>query len=628
MAQVNPHNLPPQYPPTYSRSKSRISPWLVRLPILFITGSVLVVLILGIFYGAFVTRFEDRVFPGVSIMGVPLSGLTISEAQSVLAEELQFGNTGVITLRDGDNIWQMTKEQLGVSVDLDATIAQAFAIGHDGDVFSNALNQASAWFATRDLTPAITYNQTIALTFLNDLTQVINQPAVDATLSMVGAQVTTTEGQTGRQLDVQTTLARLDQVILSQQSGVEVPLVINETPPRVWSVDTTADKIRTALSAPVQLTAIDQNGQSLGPWSVSVDQISSLLNVTLMNNADGTQNYDVAIDMSAFSGFLGSLAPGLIMPAQNGRFQFDDNTLQLNVVQPATSGRRLNVDATLLALEQGVFTADNRTVPMVFDFELAQYHNQISGSELGIRELVSESTTYFTGSSSNRRTNIAIGAAKLDGVIIAPGDEFSFNFLIGEISAENGWQEGNVIFGGRTITGVGGGICQVSTTIFRAAFTGGFAITERNSHGYRVGYYEQRGFDPGLDAAIWQPTQDFKFQNDTPHHILIETSVYPNDDALQIRIYSTRTRNVTIDSAIVKALVPALPIRYEANTDLRAGEILQVDYAAEGADVTVYRNISDLNGEFIREDYVFTHYLPWGAIFQVAPGDPLLQQNS
>ena len=114
-----------------------------------------------------------------------------------------------------------------------------------------------------------------------------------------------------------------------------------------------------------------------------------------------------------------------------------------------------------------------------------------------------------------------------------------------------------MIFGGSTVTGIGGGICQVSTTVFRAAFSGGFAITERNSHGYRVGYYEYAGAGPGLDAAIWQPTSDFRFQNNTPYHLLIESEFMGARDALQFRFYSTRHWHTVVEPPIIRDVVGA-----------------------------------------------------------------------
>lgn len=622
------YNHPPQLPPRRTQSSSSLTTWLVRLPLLVLMGGILLVFVLTFFLVAFQIRVQERIVPGVSAAGVELGGMTYDEAIEALNNQYTYANEAIFTFRDGDRIWQMSAEDLGVTFDVNETIARAYLVGHTHDSIRNVSEQANAWFRGNSIAPIVTFNQTVAQSFLERIATEVDRPPQDATLSVVDTTVTSTRGQIGRKLNIGATLAQLTEAVLALDSGREIPLTINETPPIVWNVDEAVNRIEIALSGLIQLTATDVNGQQLGPWTVSKEQIASLLSVTLQDNPDGTRSYDVSISMEAFTGFLETLAPGLITPAVDGRFNFDPNARQLIVVEPSASGRELNVTDTIVRLEEAVFTADGRIVPMAFNYTLPRYHNQISAAELGITELVSEATTYFTGSSNNRRTNIAVGASKLDGVIVAPGEEFSFNSILGEIEEANGFVEGKVIFGGRTVTGIGGGICQVSTTVFRAAFTGGFAITERNSHGYRVGYYELNDIPPGLDAAIWQPERDFRFQNNTPYHLLIETDIYPAQDAIQFRFYSTRYWQTEIEEAIIKDIVDAPANKFVSNPDLQNGEIVQVDYSADGADVTVYRNVYDLSGELVTRDYEFTHYLPWQAVFEVAPNDPRLAQSS
>lgn len=617
----------PPLPPAYPR-RLGINPWLIRLPILAISGGILLAIVLAVFLTAYQLRHTDKIFPGVSAMGIPLGGLTQSEALLALAgSRSRYDTSAVFTFRDGNQLWQMTAADLGVVFDLEATVEEAFATGHRTNPATALYEQAEAWLNGYAIAPLIRYDEGVALAKLNAIAAEINRPTINAELTMAGKTVTTVEGQTGRTLDVWTTLLRLNEAVLQMQSGVEIPLVINETPPQVWNVDEAATKIRNALSSSITLTATDETGQALGPWTASTDQLAQLLVVERVNNGDGTQSYNVSLNTNAFEGYLASLAPGLIASPQDGRFEFNDATGQLEVIQPSISGRSLNVPETLKRMEEAIFT-NNRTVPMAFDYTLPRLHNQISAAELGITQIVAESTTFFTGSTPERRTNIAVSASRLNGVIVAPGEEFSFNRHIGEIEPEGGFVQGKVIFGGRTIEGVGGGVCQTSTTVFRAAFTGGFAITERNSHGYRVGFYELNGFPPGLDAAIWQPERDFRFQNNTPHYLLIETSFMPDTNALQVRFYSTKYFNAEIENAVIKNITPPLATRYEANQDLRQGELLQVDYSAEGAEVTVYRNVYDMQGNLVSEDYIYTNYLPWGAIYQVAPTDSRLANQS
>ncbi|GAB4515799.1 MAG: VanW family protein [Anaerolineae bacterium] len=603
------------------------NPWLIRIPVLFITGGVLVLLALVLLLVAFHAAYTDRITPGVRALGVDLSGMTHEEATAALASRFNYDSAAVFTFRYGEEVWQMTAGELGVTFDVNATVDQALAVSNGQGMTGALVDQALAWFNGQSVAPIIRYDQTHAVNQLTAIAQQIERPAQDASLIINGTDVQTTPAQVGRVLDIPATLGWLDNIILTLAPAGEVPLVVYETAPTIWNADEAATQIRAALSGPLELFAESPAGEQLGPWTASVEQIAALLQTTLVENGDGTRSYQVSIDMSAFADYLSQLAPGLIAAPANGRFHFDEATGQLINIQPAINGRELNVDETLKRLEQAVFRYDSRSVPMAFNYTLPRYHNGITAAELGITQLVAESTTYYTGSTPSRRHNIAEGLSRFDGVIIAPGEEFSFNELLGDVSLEAGFLESKVIEGERTVDGIGGGICQVSTTIFRAAFSGGYTIIERNAHAYRVGFYELNG-PPGLDAAIWTPDRDFRFQNDTPYHLLMETSIYPASETLQFRFYSTNPgRIVEIQEPVVRNQVSPLPTRYEANTELQFGEVVQADWAAEGADVNVKRIIRDLNGNVLREDNIFTHYLPWGAIFQVAPGDSRLSST-
>ncbi len=620
------------YNPTRPAPHARgLNPWLIRIPVLFIVGMTLLVLLLAVYLAAFQLAYAERLYPGVFVGSTAVGGMTLDEARAALESDFTLDDATVFTFRYGEQVWQASAGDLGLGIDADASLAAAYAVGHDSGLLSNLLTQADAWFTGADVAPVVRYDQSVALRQLEMIAAQVNRPPVDATLTLDGATVASSPSQSGRTLDIAAALSQLDARMLALDLGGEIPLVVNETPPSIRDADAAADKIRLALSGPVQLVAADEQSGELGPWTATVDQIATLLNVQLVDHDDGTRSYDVGINMNAFESFLAGLAPGLIVTSQDGRFHFDETTGQLEVVQPSVSGRELNISETLARLEQGVFSggAESRVVPMAFTLTLPRYHNQISAQELGITELVAESTSYFTGSTTNRRTNIAVSASKFDGVIIGPGEEFSFNRILGDISYENGFVDGKVIFGGNTVTGIGGGVCQISTTAFRAALNGGFVITERNSHGYRVGYYELNNTPPGLDAAIWTPERDLRFQNDTPYHLLIETSIYPNENAVQFRLYSTNPgRYVEFEEVVVRNVTPAPEMRFVASDELQPGEIRQVDYSAEGADVTVYVNVYDeATGELIRRDNYFTHYLPWQAVFEVAPTDSRLSES-
>ncbi|MCB9453984.1 MAG: VanW family protein [Anaerolineaceae bacterium] len=615
-----------EYPVHRPTAQPGLNPWLIRLPILFISGAILLLLALGAFLAAFEMRYATRIVPGVATYGVALGGMTRAEAEGALANHFTYDTEAVFTFRDGDHFWQVTAGDLGVSFDIPATVDEAFDYGHTGSILEDIVQQASAWFNGRSVAPIIRYDQQIAADKLAEIAQTINQPAVNATLTLSGLTVATTPGVTGRRVDIAATLSQLDAMVMQLTTGAQIPLVINEWPPQVWGEEEAAAKIRVALSGPVTLIAQDQAGNQLGPWTASVDQIASVLMISLVDDG-GLQRYDVDINADAFQTYLQTLAPGLITLPQNAHFHFNEDTRQIEIIQHSANGRELDVAETLNQMKNGIFSTTNRVVPMAFAYTLPQYHDNSSAAELGITQLVAEATTYYTGSTFNRRTNIAVAASKFDGVIIAPGEEFSFNHILGDISLETGFVDGKIIFGGQTVTGVGGGVCQVSTTAFRAALLAGFPIVERNSHGYRVGYYEI-GSQPGLDAAIFQPTADFRFVNDTPYHLLIETAIYPANDSIQFRFYSTNPgRQVVMEGPTIRNITSPLPTRYQANPELRGEQQQQVDWAKEGADVTFTRRILDASGNLIREESIYTHYLPWASVIEVAPDSPLLQNG-
>jgi len=209
---------------------------------------------------------------------------------------------------------------------------------------------------------------------------------------------------------------------------------------------------------------------------------------------------------------------------------------------------------------------------------------------------------------------------------VAPGETFSMGNVLGDVSLENGFAEALIIYGGRTIKGVGGGVCQVSTTLFRTVFNAGFPVVERYSHAYRVSYYEKdasNNIDPnlaGLDATVYFPLVDFKFTNDTPYWLLMETDVNVDARTLTWKIYSTPDgRSVTWETTGPTNVVPAPSPIFEENPDLSADQIKQVDYAAQGADVNVTRTVWR-NGQVYFTDQFQTHYQPWAAICDYGPG--------
>ena len=612
--------------PGPARRTASVRVTLARLIALTGLGSLLLALLLALSLLILQIALQDRIAPGLLVGELDLGGMTESEARKALRQRYAGLDADSYVLSAGDLSWLASASELGLRLAEDATLRSAFAIGRGGDLISSLEGQAAAWFGRQSIAPLFTFDENIALAYLHELAGSIDRDRQDASLRIESLMAKVDPGISGRVLDIDLALVRLKATILAAAGG-EIALPVMESQPRRWNVQELAKRVNLALSTPLQLTATDAQNRPLAPWTIRPEQIRSLLQVTLSGQGD-EKRFDLRVNMAAFGDFLRSLAPSLMILPREGRFDFDPHSGALIPLRHGSPGRELNVAATLAKLEEAVFSPEARVVPMVFERRPPRYHAGVSAAELGITELVASGTSYFWGSWQNRRHNIELGARKLHGIMVGPGEEFSFNQSLGGISAGAGFVDSAIILGGRTVAGIGGGICQVSTTLYRAAFSGGYAISERHSHGYRVAYYEYAGAGPGLDAAIWQPGKDLRFINDTPHHLVIESEFDSARDALHFRIYSARHRHTELEAPIIRDILPPPPPQYVANPELASGQIRQVEYPVPGADVWVYRNIRDQRGNLIKRDAVYTRYAPWRAIFEVAPDDARLEDES
>ena len=237
-----------------------------------------------------------------------------------------------------------------------------------------------------------------------------------------------------------------------------------------------------------------------------------------------------------------------------------------------------------------------------------------SVNDFGIKELLAEGRSLFARSIPSRVFNITLSASRINGVLVPPGQVFSFNKALGDVSSFTGYQQAYVIKEGKTVLGDGGGVCQVSTTFFRALLLAGLPIVERNQHSYRVGYYEQDS-PPGFDATIYVPSVDLKFKNDTGSHILIQTSVDPSTSSITFSLYGTKDgRQVNISNpTITNQTSPPSPL-YQDDPTLPKGQIKQVDFEAWGAKVAFTRSVTK-GGETIIYDKFVPNYQPWQAVY-------------
>lgn len=235
-------------------------------------------------------------------------------------------------------------------------------------------------------------------------------------------------------------------------------------------------------------------------------------------------------------------------------------------------------------------------------------------NNLGIKEFIAEASSLFQHSIPNRIYNITLASSRLNGILIAPNEIFSFNKALGDVSAFTGYQQAYVIQNGKTVLGDGGGVCQVSTTLFRALLNAGLPIIERYAHAYRVGYYEQDS-PPGFDATVYSPDVDLKFKNDTGRYILVQTSINPNINQLTFSLYGTTdNRQVVISKPTITNQTPAPPDEFQDDPTLPKGTVRQIDFKADGAKVTFTRQVTKNNKVIISDNFI-SNFRPWKAVY-------------
>ena len=588
----------------------------------FFGGVVLFIallLVLSIGYGML---FFGRIFPGVSVAGVDVSGLNAADAAVKLSNALTYPYSGRVVFRDGSNVWVETPVQLGMIFDAPATANSALAVGRSFNLFQNISDQLTAAQSGLDLAPVSLFDQRVAHHYLQDLAAKINRPVADASLNINGSDVSAQAGQSGRTLIVDSTLVYLNAQVQAFRDG-EVPLVITEHAPAIMDSSVQAQAARQLLSAPFTLSIPDAASGDPGPWQIVPADLAAMLRVGRVASG-GAAQFVLQVDRASLQKKLEDIAKQINRPAQNASFSFNNKTGQLDLVQHAVTGLTLDVPGSLEQVENAI-ALGQQNVQLKVAANQPPVGDDATGQKLGITENIQSYTSYFRGSSAARMQNIQLAAAKFDGVLVAPGETFSMGKYVGDISLDNGFAEALIIYNGQTIKGVGGGVCQVSSTLFRTVFLAGFPVNERHPHAYRVYYYEQTagGSDPqwaGLDATVYFPLVDFKFTNDSPYWILMQTKFNAASYSLTWNLYSTKDgRTVNWDTSGPQNIVPALPPVIQTNPDLSAGQVKHVDYAAEGADVTVTRVVTR-DGKILFADKFFTQYQPWADVCEYGPG--------
>ncbi len=313
------------------------------------------------------------------------------------------------------------------------------------------------------------------------------------------------------------------------------------------------------------------------------------------------------------------LSENIDIPAQDALFQFENG--KVTSFKLSKPGRKLNLEKTKHLINSYITALSHEEVPdsqkIIISLPvevLLPIVTTENSNTFGIKELIGTGNSKFYHSIPGRVHNVELAASKINGRLIPPDSIFSFNDALGDVSASTGFQPAYIIKEGRTVLGDGGGVCQVSTTLFRAALNAGLPIIERHAHAYRVSYYEQES-SVGLDATVFAPSVDLKIKNDTSNYILIQSKIDVSNFALTFELFGTsdgRKAEIT-KPVIISQTAPPNDI-YQDDPTLPKGVIKQVDWSAWGAKVNFDYKVTKSDATLFQKSF-FSNFQPWQSVY-------------
>jgi vancomycin resistance protein YoaR len=563
------------------------------------TGLVMVVAMAGI---VFEIRYWNLIYPGVKIGEIGVGGLSVQQAAMKI--NIKAGGVKQIILRWGVNEWTLQSADIGLNYDSMKTTAEALNAGRTGKLSSDIKVK---WLAARGafkINPIWSWNENGLEQSLATVAAEIDIPAQEPeiTIDKNSVSVSVTPGENGQQVDQKLLIEKISQSIVGWgERKIDIPVI--EIKPKL--TDQQVNDVRNKANVLLGKKLFIKNPESGQVWEVDDDQILTWLDLQTggwkkpeienwVSQLAQTVNRDPE---NASFRFVGVGRVEEFKPAKDGIIVLEENTTDsiigaLNILGQNVSQQ--NIDLTIRDTQPEIATGDV--------------------NNLGIKELIGKGESWFVGSITNRIFNLKKAADLLNGILVPPGEIFSFNKAVGEVSQNTGFKQAYIIKEGKTVLGDGGGVCQVSTTLFRAALAAGLPIEERTAHAYRVSYYEVK-YQPGFDATVFQPDPDFQFRNDTSAYILIQTVYDEKSKYLSFELYGTSDgRKVDISKARIWDVTPPPPDLYQDDPTLPTGQVVQTEHAAWGAKVAFDWKVTRSN-EVLQQKTFFSDYKPWQAVY-------------
>lgn len=558
----------------------------------------------GIPIAAMPARYAGQIYPGAAVEGVALHGLEWDEALEKLQHHFVGFEQRAATFAFESNLWNATLLELGGAIDYEATLNAA--MDHGRESLAARYTTFFAADATAAIEPVVTFNETQARGYIESLAPAIDIAARNARLYREGGEIQAIQSVEGRSLDRDSALEAVRAVVESTTfAAIELTTVVEAPEVTTEALEKYRGQALRLIGEPIVLRHGELN------YPVYAEQLAQAL---IINKENKPQ-----IDPSRLAERLDAIAADMYVAPTNIMLGWDSG---LYIVKDDVEGLEMDREAA----EQMVVdlaSSTERTGEMPTRVAKAAA-NRDNYQELGLETHLAMGSSSFAGSSWERAANVAAACTNASFKLVAPGELFSFNELLGPITHEMGYVDGTIISGDWTASDIGGGVCQVSTTVFRAAARAGFLFTEWHPHTWRLAFYEMDGSPPGFDAAIYQPngpgqmTLDLSFVNVLDSWLLLMMVV--DGQTAYAHLYGKDPGwTVTFgDVQVSDPIQPGKPVE-RVNPSLARGERKWVSNSAPGYHVVVPRKVVAADGTVISDSSFVSDYAAQPETWEVGP---------
>lgn len=595
--------------------KSR--PWLTK--IIIISASTLAAAFFIVHYVIWNNNYRERIYPGVKIGDHDLSKKTLDETKDYLAKYfkeiessgLKFQYNGkILPLNLSVASFDSDLSYSALSFDLEGTVLAAYGKG-EARTFTGYLLYIFSPNKDEQVKTVYALNDDAVKSFLKDSFLELNINPENAYFSLADDsggdyKLNRNPEKPGKEIDYEQALTELRNN-LDNLKNEAITIKTRSKYPTVSQSDlNNLEPEVLAMVSRGNLTLRQPEtgaGTSTDYWQIKPGRLIAWASVD--NTSGQPQLY---FDQDRIKEYLKTtISPQIDQAAVLPRFEIKNG--RVTSWQIGKNGRELDLEASAAEITKNFLAGKNEAFLITKEIIGEELNAE---NDLNIQEIIGTGHSAFTGSPSNRRRNIAVGAAALHGLLIKPGEEFSLITTLGDVSDKTGYLPELVIKGNKTVPEFGGGLCQIGTTVFRTALASGLPITMRQNHSYRVSYYEPAG----TDATIYIPRPDLRFVNDTGNYILIQARIVKND--LYFDFWGKRDGRITTTTApTIYNIVKPEPTKITESADLKPGEKKCTESSHNGADAYFDYKVIYPDGATttpIQERRFKSHYIPWQAV--------------